>query len=90
MLDTCPPKYSCGTVFPIWIDKEAPEDVLSPATVNVYSSASTSGPTSSNCKYITYPVEVMRCSLDTDYDLIYRYIGDYTTQTCARAFCGMN
>ena len=31
MLNTCPPKYSCGAAYPLWTDEEAPEDVLLPA-----------------------------------------------------------
>ena len=89
MLNTCPPEKSCGTWYPIWTDEEAPEDVLSPAAINVYASYYQPGGVSSWCKYNTHLVEVMRCSLDTDYDLIYRYIGGYIS-SCDAAFCGMS
>ena len=87
MLNTCPPMYSCGTIYPMWTDEEMPEDVLSAATINA--SAYAIGDPSSNCKHFTFQVEVMRCSLDTDYDLIYRYIRDYRSE-CLGAFCGMD
>ena len=92
MLNTCLPRLSCGARLPIWTDEDAPDEVLSPATVNVYASSYRHGYPQSECKnftFNTYQVQVMRCSLDTDYDLIYRYIGDYYDE-CARAFCGMN
>ena len=89
MLNTCPPSYSCGAIAPIWTDKEAPDDVLLPATITVYLSVYEPGEPSDYCKLLTSQVQVMRCSLDSDYDLIYRYIGDYEP-TCSLAFCGMN
>ena len=89
MLNTCPPYFSCRALYPIWTDEEAPADILSLATINVYGSAHGHGLPSSFCKQYTYQVEVMRCSLDTDYDLIYRYVGDYKNQ-CNSTFCGMN
>ena len=89
MLNTCPPTYSCGTGYPLWTDEEAPDDKLSPATIDVYGSNYKPGDPPSHCNLDTYHVEVMKCSLDTDYDLIYRYI-DRDFIVCAGAFCGMN
>ena len=89
LLNTCPPLGSCGTWLPIWTDEEAAEDVLSPATMIVYASKYHSGDPSSNCKHYVYQIEVMRCSLDNDYDLIYRYIEHYYVP-CSAAFCGTN
>ena len=83
MLDTCPPIESCGAYHPIWTDEKAPADVLSTATIDTY------GVGPNDCKKFAHEVQVMRCSLDTEYDLIYRYIGEYFP-TCGRAFCGMN
>ena len=83
MLNTCPPVKSCGTYNGIWTDEETPANVLSIATINAY------GAGNGNCKKYPYKVQVMRCSLDTEYDLIYRYDGEYK-DTCFRAFCGMN
>ena len=89
MLNTCPPQYSCGSRVAIWTDEEVPEDVLSAASITVYGSTYISHSTPADCLHFTYQVKVMRCSLDTDYDLIYRYIGVYHT-SCEGAFCGMN
>ena len=83
MLNTCPPVLSCGTYHPIWTDEEAPADVFCIATINTYAVDP------NECKKFTHEVQVMRCSLDTEYDLIYRFIGEYRS-SCARAFCGMN
>ena len=88
MLNICPLYISCGTAWPLWTDEEVPEDVLLLATINVYASYYKTGDPSYKCKTVTYQAEVIRCSLDTDYDLIYRYIGNYVG-TCNMAFCGM-
>ena len=90
MLNTCPPEYSCGVASPIWTDEDAPEDVLSPATITAYVSAYEPGYTApSDCMYNSLQVQVMRCSLDTEYDLVYRYIGRYFS-LCYIGFCGMS
>ena len=83
MLDSCPPGNSCGTYYAIWTDEEAPADIMSLATITAY------GAKGGECSTLTLDVQVMRCSLDMEYDLIYRYIGEYRP-TCGRAFCGMN
>ena len=84
MLNFCPPMRSCGTYFPMWTDEEAPAEVLSLATISAYGRYY-----DVDCKHYIFDVQVMRCSLDTDYDLIYRLNGDYMS-ACGFAFCGMN
>ena len=90
LLNKCPKRNSCGTVFPMWTDEDMPKVIGVPTNVTVYGSSLSD--LSSNCKDDTIQVEVMRCSL-IDHDLIYRYIdGPYKNKypdTCNLAFCGM-
>ena len=83
MADTCPPIRSCGTSHPIWSDEDPPERILNITTVKAYIR------NQSSCKHTTLIVEVMRCSQNTGYDLIYRYVGTYTDNDCKTAFCSM-
>ena len=71
----CPLYLSCGTVRAYWTDDDAPTTIGVPATINVY--LSVSDDYSTDCKYTAKLAEVMRCSLSTDHDLIYRYNGTY-------------
>ena len=54
--------------------------------MNVFGSASYGH--STHCKSGKVAVEVMRCSLITDHDLIYRLLDNYYNE-CGYAFCGM-
>ena len=83
MADTCPQPNSCGTRYPIWSDEEPPEEILTISTINAYTVSS------GDCKSSTLAVEVMRCSLDTDDDIIYRFTGSYLHSSCEYAFCGV-
>ena len=94
LLNTCPLRHSCGTWYPYWSDDVPPTAVGVPATIIAYMSATYSD----DCKF--YPEEysrklqVMRCSLSTPHDLIYKYIPsgvgrDVYKDTCLYAFCGM-
>ena len=85
MLNSCPPPWSCGTINPFWSDGELPKIIGVNTTVNVYLSGG------GKCKYWTRPLHVIRCSWDTDYDVIYKYGSDddYDSSTCSIAFCSM-
>ena len=93
MLNKCPKNHSCGANLPYWTDAAMPSDVGVPTNITVY--GSWSDDYSSNCKLHTAQVEVMRCSMSTDHDFIYRYTGvnsRYNTaypSTCYLAFCGV-
>ena len=91
LLNKCPKYRSCGSNVGIWTDEDMPTDIGVSTNVTAYGSASRDY--SSNCKYVTIQVEVMRCSL-IDHDFIYRYISNnaYSTKypdSCVFAFCGM-
>ena len=83
MLNVCPKRKSCGTYSPIWTDAVVPDTVGEVFTIDVYRVGV------DDCKWLTLKVQVMRCTSDTDYDVIYRYVGRYIDY-CATAFCGMN
>ena len=82
MLNSCPPTRSCGTLAGIWTDQEMPSVLGKSTEVSIFASYS------GICKYLIKSILVMRCSYDTSYDFIYRYIDSYTT--CAFSFCGMS
>ena len=87
MLNKCPRGYSCGTSLPVWTDEPMPTIIGIPTIITAYGSASLNYIT--KCKIFTTQVEVMRCSLTTDHDLIYRYRGIHV-DSCSTAFCGMS
>ena len=82
MANTCPDMNSCGTIDPIWSDEEPPEDIWTMSTMNAYINGW------SGCKSETITIQVMRCSLESDHDLIYRYTGPYYSSDCQTGFCG--
>lgn len=82
MLNTCPKYQSCGARWPLWTDEPMPTVVGVRSKIIVYGSSET------NCRRKTYTVEVMRCSWDTDHDLIYKQITN-SGAGCQTAFCGM-
>ena len=88
MLNVCAPNFSCGTSYPIWTDAVIPMVVGQVSTVDAYAYCD---------KRVNYQLNVMRCSLNTDYDIIYKYTGYYNGRgntwwdsSCNHAFCGMN
>ena len=81
MANTCPKMHSCGTINPIWSDEEPPPDALIISNMLAYLVDW------NNCRSQTLALEVMRCSLESEYDLIYKYLGPYQPQNCASAFC---
>ena len=87
MLNSCPRGRSCGTANPFWSDGELPKIIGVSTTVNVYLVNSDSR----GCNIWTRPLHVMRCSWNTDYDVIYKYGSDdrYDSSTCSVTFCGM-
>ena len=84
MLNSCPKFESCGTWLPYWTDDPMPQDVGVVSDIQAY------GVYKGICDLLTAKVKVMRCSWDTDYDLIYKYVGSYMNLGCTRAFCGMS
>ncbi|XP_067934150.1 uromodulin-like [Watersipora subatra] len=85
MRDTCPPMYSCGAMMPMWTDQPPPSEVGVKKRINVYESWSPGHV----CKFFAKPVEVIRCSHDTEHDLVYRNYGARSNQ-CYQTFCGMH
>ena len=94
LLNTCPLYLSCGTLAPYWSDDVPPTAVGIPATITAYVSFAPNN----ICKYdptnYNRKLQVMRCSLSTPHDLIYKYIPsgvgiDVYQDTCNKAFCGM-
>ena len=97
MLDRCPEKYSCGTEIPIWTDEKMPQVVGVETIVNAYGveEVKESGflglfgsRITRYCKQYPMKLKVMRCSLDTPHDFIYKP-GVYVKNPCAEGFCGM-
>ncbi|XP_067930313.1 uncharacterized protein [Watersipora subatra] len=83
LLDTCPPWKTCGTNYPIWSDAELPTQVGVASTIFVYVREQY------DCRDQAKKALVIRCSWDTDNDLIYKY--DSTKySTCSIGFCGMH
>ena len=72
---------SCGTHIAMWSNDSMPEQVGVISSIQFY--ASWTG----NCKYLTKPGQVMKCS-DKPYDYVYRYCSSYTG--CYVGFCGMD
>ena len=81
MLNTCPKDNSCGASLPMWTDEAMPVEIGKESLIYAYEVAIL-------CKIQARAILVMRCSLDTDHDYIYKYQGEYV-DTCSSAFCGM-
>ena len=82
MLNKCPRLRSCGSYVPHWTDEEMPKVVGVETDLKVY------GAGSRNCRYFTRTVKAMRCSWDTDYDIIFKQTTNITGN-CYYSFCGM-
>ena len=97
LLNTCPPEYSCGTAAPYWSDDVPPTEVGVPATITAYLSNIPFPSCRTLPALFNRKLQVIRCSLNTPHDLIYKYtpsgIGDFDfyidNSTCRFAFCGM-
>ena len=95
LLDTCPPLYSCGALVPYWSDDVPPTEVGVPSTITAYLSFAPSASCKYNPRKYNRKLQVIRCSLSTPHDLIYKYIpsgvgDDVYISKCSMAFCGMN
>ena len=84
ILNTCPKDHSCGTHSPVWTNASMPVEVGKLSFIYAYRVLG------GDCTFRELPLEVIRCSMDTDCDYIYRYSADYITGTCSIAFCGMS
>ena len=82
LLDSCLKSFSCGAIYPMWTDEKMPTAVGVEATVKVF------GVYQNNCKDNSRYIKVMRCSLDSAFDLIYKQTTDDSFD-CGQAFCGM-
>ena len=94
LLTTCPPLYSCGTASPYWSDDVPPTAVGVPATITAHTSFASKHHSKHKSKQYNRKLQVMRCSLSTPHDFIYKYIPsgvgrDVYRDTCWYAFCGM-
>ena len=81
MLDTCPPSFSCGTHGGMWTNDAMPTNIGVQKSINAY------GSYSSNCKYATRLISVVRCSSKAG-DFVYKYTD--TNTSCSYSFCGMS
>ena len=86
MLDRCVVRNSCGAAAPKWSNAVIPMVLGKVFTVDAYTGYD---------KRLTYKLDVMRCSLNTDFDIIYKYTGYLNGgfvwfNSCQGAFCGMN
>lgn len=88
MLSTCPPLYSCGSYQPYWTDDYMPTEIGVPTQIQVYKVRK------NNCRSFPRPVMVMRCSWNTNYDLVYKDIYSSTSNghhnPCSSTFCSMS
>ena len=82
MLDSCPKWRSCGTFYPLWTDEKMPTQIGVVNKIYIY------GVWKDDCKWVLREMEVMRCSWDSQNDLIYNRLSA-DTKTCSEAFCGM-
>ena len=83
MLNSCPKYRSCGAIYPLWSDDEMPDEIGKITVAYAYEVKF------SNCRTWIRAMQVMRCSWNTDHDLIYKYIGADINDQCSSAFCGM-
>ncbi|XP_067933925.1 oncoprotein-induced transcript 3 protein-like [Watersipora subatra] len=84
MLNTCPPMFSCGAMMPYWSDEPLPTEVGVKTDMVAYESWYPGHV----CKFFAKAMYVMRCSHDTDYDVIYKYRSAHK-KDCYQSFCGM-
>ena len=82
MLDSCPKWLSCGAAVSYWTNHTASKTIGVETTVKAY------GISGTNCTTYTEEIKVIRCSWDTDFDLIYKQ-SKSTPFTCVQGFCGM-
>lgn len=83
MLNSCPKFRSCGTRDSLYTDEDMPEEVGKATLIYAYRAFD------DVCGTKPKPIQALRCSLTTDHDYIYRYVGEYINGTCYSAFCGM-
>ena len=81
MLNVCPKEFSCGTHVSLWTDGLA-NKIGERYYTSVY------GVAGNDCKAFRRRIISVRCSWNTDYDIVYKYIDEYFN-TCDIAFCGM-
>lgn len=84
LLNSCPPKDSCGTARRIWSSSPMPAVVGQIAHIKVYATSATS----TNCAWKTLSVDVVRCSTEPN-SFIYKYLDIADGGLCQSAFCGM-
>ena len=88
MLNSCPKFQSCGTLNPVWTDGKEPKQVGVSIRTGLYVVLRPVGNNVCRKRPHSTWLEVIRCSWDTDHDLIYRLVG-YYANNCHAAFCGM-
>ena len=82
MLNKCPKYRSCGAQNPLWTDRTMPQVVGVETNLKVYAVGK------KKCKALTKTIKAMRCSWDTDYDLIFKQTTNLKG-VCFNSFCGM-
>ena len=87
MLDSCVPRWSCGTYYSMWTNDKMPEDIGVEKTVHAYYTSGS--PCEYNYNTVRGTLQVMRCSWNTRHDLVYKFIPKSYSNTCQFAFCGM-
>ena len=81
MLNKCPRIRSCGAFKPLWTDEKMPDAIGVETDVKVY------GVGRLKCKQLTLVVKAMRCSWNTDYDIIFKQTTN-VKRNCYYSFCG--
>ena len=86
--------FSCGTATPYWSDDVPPTAVGVATTMTAYMSQAPGGSCKVDPPTYNRNLQVMRCSLRTPDDLIYKYTPhcideDRYVSICPFAFCGM-
>ena len=80
LLDSCPPKFSCGTAGALWSNSTMP------SAIGVVMNFTAQG-SYYNCNEYPRQASVMRCS-SAPSDFVYRY--DDSSDQCEIGFCGMD
>ena len=84
MANSCTMKKHCGGFDAYWTNATYPEAVGTPKQIVVFGTHAKAR----GCYMHILDFLVLRCSLGTPYDIIYKFIGTYNNR-CDDAMCGM-
>lgn len=81
LMNTCPPRYSCGSNVALWSNAVMPTKAGEEIQIPIF------GEYNDGCNQYRGTVLVRKCSTKTN-DFVYKYTSK--NQTCFMAFCGMD